>query len=166
MTFPEPEIRNMDALYLIGKHCSMSLRNNQTKTLWQSFMPLRHQIKNTVGQEVISMQIYPASFDFTFSDEGIAFEKWAARRVTTLDHIPDGMEGYRMEGGLYAVFNYKGLSTDPSIFRFIFGAWLPASEYVVDHRPHFEVLGEKYKNQDPDSEEEIWIPVRRKNVAG
>jgi len=32
----------------------------------------------------------------------------------------------------------------------------------LDDRPHFEVLGDKYKNADPDSEEEIWIPIRTK----
>jgi len=32
----------------------------------------------------------------------------------------------------------------------------------LDNRPHFEVLGEKYKNGDPESEEEIWIPVKEK----
>lgn len=32
--------------------------------------------------------------------------------------------------------------------------------YEIDFRPHFEILGEKYKNNDPGSEEEVWIPVR------
>lgn len=40
--------------------------------------------------------------------------------------------------------------------------WLPASDYNLDNRPHFEVLGEKYKNNDPTSEEEIWIPIKLK----
>jgi AraC family transcriptional regulator len=35
---------------------------------------------------------------------------------------------------------------------------LPGSEYFLDNRPHFEVLGDKYKNNDPTSEEEIWKP--------
>jgi AraC family transcriptional regulator len=39
---------------------------------------------------------------------------------------------------------------------------LPASEYVVDNRPHFEILGAQYKNNEPDSEEEIWIPIQLK----
>ena len=34
--------------------------------------------------------------------------------------------------------------------------------YTLDDRPHFEILGEKYKNQDPDSEEELWIPIKPK----
>ncbi len=39
---------------------------------------------------------------------------------------------------------------------------LPNSEYELENRPHFEVLGEKYKNNDPNSEEEIWIPIKKK----
>ncbi|MFZ1515671.1 MAG: GyrI-like domain-containing protein, partial [Saprospiraceae bacterium] len=65
-------------------------------------------------------------------------------------------------GGLYAVFYYKGLSTDTAIFEYIFNTWLPNSEYGLDDRPHFEILGERYKNNDADSEEEIWIPIKNK----
>ena len=72
------------------------------------------------------------------------------------------METYSLAGGLYAVFDYKGSSTDPSIFQHIFGTWLPNSEYMLDDRPHFEVLGDKFKNNDPNSEEEIWIPIKTK----
>ena len=64
---------------------------------------------------------------------------------------------------MYAVFEYKGLNTDTKIFEFIFGIWLPSSKYNMDNRPHFEILGEKYKNNDPNSEEEIWIPIKLKN---
>jgi AraC family transcriptional regulator len=67
-----------------------------------------------------------------------------------------------MNPGLYAVFNYKGSNMDHSIFEYIFRSWLPDSEYYLDNRPHFEVLGDKYKNNDPSSEEEIWIPIKPK----
>ena len=72
------------------------------------------------------------------------------------------METFIMTGGLSAVFDYKGLNTDNAIFRYIFETWIPNSDYVLDNRPHFEVLGDKYRNNDPTSEEEIWIPVRLK----
>ena len=65
-----------------------------------------------------------------------------------------------MPGGLYAVFFYKGSSSDTKIFQYIFTNWLPDSGYTLDNRPHFEILGENYKNGDPGSEEEIWIPVK------
>jgi AraC family transcriptional regulator len=64
--------------------------------------------------------------------------------------------------GLYAIFDYKGLSSDPTIFQYIFQTWLPRADYQLDFRPHLEVLGEKYQNNDPTSEEEIWIPIRPK----
>jgi AraC family transcriptional regulator len=58
---------------------------------------------------------------------------------------------------------HKGAASDgPKTFQYIFGTWLPDSEYLIDNRPHFEILGEKYKNEDPTSEEEIWIPIKPK----
>ena len=79
------------------------------------------------------------------------------------ENIPAGMNPFLLKGGLYAVFVHRGpASSGEKTFRYIFGIWLPASEYVIDDRPHFEILGEKYKHDDPDSEEEIWIPVKHK----
>ncbi|MBL7922291.1 MAG: GyrI-like domain-containing protein [Bacteroidia bacterium] len=72
------------------------------------------------------------------------------------------METFLLAGGLYALFDYKGSSGDPSIFQYIFGTWFPSSEYFLDDRPHFELLGDKYKNNDPTSEEEIWVPIKPK----
>jgi AraC family transcriptional regulator len=46
-----------------------------------------------------------------------------------------------------------------AFFQHIFSEWLPNSDYRLADRAHFEVLGEKYKNNDPSSEEEIWIPI-------
>jgi AraC family transcriptional regulator len=57
-------------------------------------------------------------------------------------------------------FYYKGSSTDTRIFQHIFETWLPQSGYELDNRPHFEVLGEKYRNNDPESEEDIYIPIK------
>jgi AraC family transcriptional regulator len=109
------------------------------------------------------MVIYtPTHFtDFKPANE---FERWAAVEVSDFDNVPSGMETFVLPGGLYAVFDYKGLNTDKAIFQYIFGTWLPNSEYILDHRPHFEVLGDKYKNNDPASEEEIWIPIRPRSV--
>jgi AraC family transcriptional regulator len=74
------------------------------------------------------------------------------------------MEKLELPGGLYAVFSYRGKASDASdTFKYIYYEWLPTSEYFLDDRPHFEILGEKYKNEHPDSEEEIWIPVKSKD---
>ena len=91
------------------------------------------------------------------------FDKWAAVEVAAFDTVPENMETYTMAGGLYAVFIHKGASdTGANTFQYIFGTWLPASNYVLDNRAHVEVLGDMYKNDDPTSEEEVWIPVKPK----
>jgi AraC family transcriptional regulator len=155
------EIVTLSEKKLIGKHLTMSLSQNKTGQLWGSFMPRRKEIHNTVGKDLYSMQIYGAAHFQNFSPD-TQFEKWAAVEVSSFDSIPPEMESYTLSGGLYAVFIHKGSSTDTRTFQYIFGTWLPASEFALDNRPHFELLGEKYRNNDPDSEEEIWIPVRKK----
>jgi AraC family transcriptional regulator len=158
----EPRIETLTEKKLIGKKLTMSWANPTIAELWQSFMPRRREIKNNVTNDLISMVIYQSSHfvDFKITNE---FEKWAAVEVSDFNHVPSGLETFTLGGGLYAVFHYKGSSDDGSIFQYIFGAWLPNSNYVLDNRPHLEILGEKYENNDPNSEEEIWIPIKKKD---
>jgi AraC family transcriptional regulator len=157
----QPRIEQLTEKKLIGKSIRMSLADNKTGELWKDFMPRRKEITKKVTTDVISLQVYDPSYFKTF-DAGKLFEKWALLEVSGFDHIPDGMKTFVLPEGLYAVFIHKGLSTDNSIFQYIFTTWLPNSDYHLDDRPHFEVLGDKYKNNDPNSEEEIWVPVRLK----
>jgi AraC family transcriptional regulator len=159
----EPRIINQYEKKLIGKHLSMSFAEDRTIELWKSFMPRRKEIRNSLTSDLISMQVYYNSLYFRNFDQNAIFEKWAAVEVSDFNTIPAEMEPFTLPGGLYAVFLHKGdASTGPITFRFIFETWLPRSGYNLDIRPHFEILGEKYKNDSPDSEEEIWIPIKSK----
>jgi AraC family transcriptional regulator len=157
----EPRIEILKEKKLIGKHIVMSLAANKTGELWKSFMPRRKEVINNLTSEFISMAIYKPSHFTDFKPTNV-FEKWAVIEVSNFDSVPDDMETFVLEGGLYAVFDYKGSSNDIGIFQYIFGTWLPNSGFLLDDRPHFEVLGDKYKNADPNSEEEIWIPIKKK----
>lgn len=159
----EPRIELAPERKLVGLHLTMSLANNKTGLLWKEFMPRRNEITNKITNDLISLQIYPSTHfkNFQLTNE---FEKWAAVEVKTFDNVPDGMETFVVTKGLYAIFLYQGLSNDPGIFQYIYETWIPNSPYRLDDRPHFEVLGEKYKNNDPASEEEIWIPIIEKGA--
>ncbi len=160
----EPRIELLTEKKLVGKHVSMALSDNKTAELWRNFMERRNEIKNNLTNELISMQVYDQTTDFSIFNQNTHFEKWAAVEVKDFNIVPVEMETFTLMGGLYAVFVHKGAAgKGPETFRYIFGTWLPASEYSLDNRPHFEILGEKYKNEDPDSEEEVWIPVKPKN---
>lgn len=156
----KPRIVTLQDKKLVGRRLKMSLATDQTFDLWRMFMPEREKIGNKISSDLISMRVYDTALQI--GDLNQEFDKWAAVEVSEFDVVPKGMERFVLSGGCYAVFEYKGLSTDPGIFVSIFTEWLPNSNYVLDKRPYFEVLGAKYKNNDPVSEEEIWIPVKQK----
>jgi AraC family transcriptional regulator len=158
-----PEITVFPETKLIGKSKKMNLANNKTFELWNSFMINRKEIKNNVSSHLFSIQFYDHSIDFNDFNEHTLFVKWAAIEVSHFDIVPNDMETCIIPKGLYAVFTYKGShDTFAETFNYIFKTWLPNSDYQLDQRPHFELLGEKYKNNDPNSEEQIWVPIRLK----
>lgn len=153
----QPRITELQPKSLAGKHVRMSLANNKTGLLWQSFMQQRKQLA-AMNDLLYSLQLYKTDY-FTAFDPANEFTKWALAEVNDTNNLPEGFEPFYLPGGLYAVFNHTGSGTE--IFQQIFTQWLPQSGYVLDDRPHFEVLGEKYRNNSDDSEEEIWIPVNK-----
>ncbi|HYC83425.1 MAG TPA: GyrI-like domain-containing protein [Candidatus Paceibacterota bacterium] len=155
----EPIFETMAAKKLIGKKLTMSFADYEIAGLWRDFMPRRREVANAINNDLISAAVYQADH-FKGHNPAKMFDKWAGVEVSTYDHIPEGMEALTLPGGLYAVFEYRGLNTDDAIYRYIYGEWLSGSGYALDNRPHFEVLGEKYENNDPNSEEEIWVPIK------
>ncbi|WP_163409723.1 GyrI-like domain-containing protein [Flavobacterium ajazii] len=158
----EARIENLVEKKLIGKHITMSFTENRTFQLWSSFMPKRKEIQKTIDSNLYSLEVFPVGH-FNDFDPQNTFEKWAAVEVSDFSETPSGMEPLIIPNGLYAVFIHKGPATEAEkSYRFIFTEWLPNSEYNVDDRPHFAVMTENYKKDDPDSEEEIWIPIKNK----
>ena len=170
--YSPPRIEERAPGRYIGMYMEMSLMEDQTGQLWRLFMPRRHEIQYRSNTDVVSLQLYPKGY-FSDFDPSRAFVKWALAEVgygnVSAEKgekeergglVPEGMEVFEMQGGLYAVFAHRG--SDPAIFDHIYGEWLVASDFELDDRPHFEVLDVQYRHSDPDAEEEIWIPVRVK----
>jgi AraC family transcriptional regulator len=155
-----PTIQTLPQKKLVGKSMRMSLLQNTTPQLWKSFMQERKNIQNAVGTDLYSLQVYDDFYFQNFSPQ-TEFTKYALAEVSNFDMIPEHMEAFTLESGLYAVFIYQGLPQDfQEAFQYIFYTWLPNSEYTIDHRPHFEVLGATYNPTHKESEEEVWIPIK------
>lgn len=159
MQKPQPLIKTIREQQLVGISLEMSFADNKTAELWQRFIPRIKEINLRSNENKVSMQLYDTDH-FQQFNPAKKFTKWAAVEVEQVKELPKGMQSTLIPGGLYAIFHYKGSSTDPGIFQYIFSQWLPSSGYELDHRPHFEILGDKYKNNDPNSEEDIYIPIR------
>ena len=155
----EPRLKELTNLSLMGVHQTMSLAENRTASLWQSFMPRLKELTSRVGTDLFSLQQYPIDYFQSF-DPARSFEKWAAVAVSSVDQIPAEMDTLILKG-TYAVFDFQGTPAEfGNAIQYILSIWLPQSKYQLDDRPHFEWLGDRYKHNDPKSEEEIWIPIR------
>ena len=132
--------------------------------LWKSFAPRKKEIKNSISSDLYSVDIYNNTKFFTNFNPSEEFEKWAAIEVENFGHVPDGMEKLIIPEGEYAVFHYKGKPSEAQLtFQYIYRVWLPQSAYEMDDRPYFAFMGDKYQGEDPESEEEFWVPVREKS---
>ncbi len=152
-------IKSSPLFQIICMKRQISFAENTTNLLWQSFMPRRSEINNKINSDLFSISIYPEDF-FSAFDAHKKFEKYAGIPVKYTESVPEGMQLISIEVGLYATFMYKGLAENyPNVFQNILQNWLPEHGYQIDNRPFFEILGEKYKRDAEDSEEEIWIPV-------
>lgn len=157
-----PKFEILPEKKLAGKRIRMSFAEDKTAELWRQFMPRRKEIKNNIGTELYSVEVYDPLFFKNF-DPVKEFEKWAAVEVVDFDEVPEEMKTLTVTSGLYAVYLYKGRASEVAeTYRYIFSEWLPNSAYILDDRPHFAKMGEKYKNDDSDSEEQLWIPVKAK----
>ena len=151
-------------MHVIGIGKVMSMANDATPLLWQSLMPRREEISGRVSTSYVSMRVHlergiPVQRMFSPDTE---FEKWAAVEVADGNPVPDGMRAHTLAGGLYAIFEHKGSSSKfPDTMRYIFGAWLPSSEYELDDREQFEIVPENWRPNDEDASEEIFIPIRK-----
>jgi len=149
---------------LTGHGRKMTFAQNTTRELWQEFMPALKSSGNKTPRELFSADMFPEGMTFTSFDPDTEFEKWAAVRKKDLDRVPGGMKDLVIPSGRYAVFTYRGKPGDVQAFmQYIFGRWLPGSGYETDDRPHLAVMGDKYLGDHPDSEEQLWIPVKDAN---
>src|SRR5689334_1706428 len=129
----QPRIETTGEKKLVGIRVKMSLSNNKTKELWQSFMPRRKEVTNNIGSELFSIEVYDSTYfiNFNYNTE---FDKWAAVEVSDIEFIPIQMEMITIPSGLYAVFIHRGpASSGSKTFQYIFQTWLPNSEYFIDN---------------------------------
>ncbi|MBW2960304.1 GyrI-like domain-containing protein [Mesonia aestuariivivens] len=158
----QPKIITTRPMTLVGLKTEMNFSKNKTVELWQTFMSKKHLV-NAKNSGLFSVEVYPDVSFFEVFNPTKSFEKWAAVEIEVNQNFPKEMKLLEIAAGLYAKFNYRGKPSDvPTFYSEIFSEWFPNSEYKLASCPHFAIMGEKYKGEHRDSEEEIFIPIERK----
>jgi AraC family transcriptional regulator len=160
----EPRIVKRDAIKLIGLMYYGDNKNWEIPKVWQKFMPMMGQIPNSLPvQEGYGLCFYTEKF----SKDGL-FYYLAGRSVSSLEEIPMALVGKTLPASEYAVFTHRGpiagkSNTIKDTYAYAYGTWLPKSTYVNPHAFDFEYYDERYKgNNDPESEIDIYIPIRKR----
>ena len=154
----EPEIITRPAMKLIGIASQYDNADLSLPRLWSGFRPYRDLIKNRTCNE--SFGIYES-----YEEEGddIKFVYICCAAVENFDFVPEGMITRELPEQLYAKFIHKGDITNlDKTLKYIWGSWLPKSDFEYEEKPDFELYPQDYNVMDPKSQMALHIPVKPK----
>ena len=128
--------------------------------LWFDFQHKVNQVRNRIGTDAFG--IYEEYFE---TEESIGFSYICSVEVSDFDSVPEGMISRIISEQMYAVFRHNGsLSFLPETLKYIWGSWLPKSNYKYDEKPDFELYSPGIQPEDPDHLLFLHIPVSRKSI--
>lgn len=126
--------------------------------LWDKFSQRENEILNLNGSYAIGVCM-PKHDDLPVK-EGDTFVYIAGRPVSSLEEVPEGMVAVRIPPRKYAKFTHKGQLTNlPHTVNYIWGTWLPKSEYKHAHIPDFELYDERFDVNTLSGEIDIFVPI-------
>ena len=154
----EPVITTIDKVAVVGMEYHGQNKNKEITAMWGVFNEKCMVIPHLTGKR----SAYGVCFsDADYGTTGM-FRYVAGLPVTAVDAVPEGMVSCTVPAGRYAVFTHCGtLATLDRTFDYIYGTWLPSSEYRLDAtRPDFEYYDERFTTgDDPASKFDIYIPI-------
>ena len=124
--------------------------------LWGRFKTRIDEIKNKKGEHRIGIvDCYPTDSEDE-SDENLIY--FACIEVDSFEKIPDGMRALMVPKSKFASFTHKGSPNDiDKTLKYIYGSWLPKSEYKRANGPDLEILEKEFPM---NNKFEYWLPIK------
>jgi AraC family transcriptional regulator len=155
----EPEIVTRSEMNVIGTAHQYQEEDMDLEMWWSAFQHSVYQITNRIGTDAFG--IYE---EYHESESSVGFSYICAVEVSDFDNVPEGMISRVIPEQMYAVFRHRGsLSFLPETLKYIWGSWLPKSNYEYVEKPDFELYAPGTQPEDPDHILFLYIPVTRKS---
>jgi AraC family transcriptional regulator len=141
------------AFTVVGLKYRGKNENNEIPQLWRVLGPRTGEIEN-LADDTAAYGI-SANMD----KESGEFDYIAGFEVSSTEGLPEGMVAFEVPGDRYAVF----ATTLPKIgetFHNAYETWLPQAGHQLTGGPEFELYDEQFDPQDPDSEFDLYIPIK------
>jgi len=155
----EPEIVTRPEVKVVGVAQQYKEEDLDIETLWSAFRPNVSQIENRVGCNAFG--IYE---EYQESKNHVGFSYICSIEVSDFDNVPKGMISRVLPEHLYAVFRHKGaISSLPETLKYIWGSWLPKSNYDYIEKPDFELYAPENQKENSEKILLLHIPIVRKS---
>lgn len=156
------KIEEKGELKIVGLLERINMPNNTIPQLWDKFMKRMSEIKNIKGNGS-----YGIAENMSESSDGVSFDEIVGVEVSSFEDIPEGMVAKVIKPQKYAVFTHKGelFGADGSSklhksYDYVYSKLIPASGYETDCEFNFEYYDERFILGSPESEMDIYIPVK------
>ena len=160
----EPTFKTKQAFKVVGVERYTENGIPDIREAWDEVGKRFMEIKN-LQTPPVAYGIEDYSRDFDMNAGG--FPKYyylSGFEVNDTADIPAGMKVKEVPEANYAVFNYQGpMGNLHDFFGYIYGQWMPASEYKMDNRLSLDF--ERYPEKMTDMQNanlEIWVPIVKK----
>ncbi len=151
----EPEIIEHPAMKIVGIATQYDDGDLSLPKLWSAFRPYRDSIPNRAGKDFFG--IYES---YEESEDETRFVYICSAQVSNFDDVPEGMITRELEAQTYARFTHTGpIANLENTLRYIWGSWLPKSNYEYADKPDFELLPAGFNDADPENVIYLNIPV-------
>ncbi|MEM1436410.1 MAG: AraC family transcriptional regulator [Pseudomonadota bacterium] len=151
-----PDFRRRDGFTVVGMALKVdAVTKTQIPALWQRFGPTMHSIPGWDGKE---------SFGACYGmDQNTGVFTYLAGVATEATVERDDFEVCVIPSADYAVFTHEGsLGHIQDTVGYIFGEWLPGSDYELAGSPDFELYDSRFDPVADKGELEYWIPIQPK----
>lgn len=163
----EPVIRKMGEMNIVGCGAPfISILSSEANShqvipgLWDTFIKRMNEIPNTVNGPSYGVCEPVPKNERTHPEECYYI---AGVQVSSLEDMPEGMVSRNVPEATYAVFTHVGkLDTLGQTMGYIYGSWIPNSDYELAAGPDLEVYDHRFNPMSDTSELDICIPVRAK----
>ena len=154
----EPEIVTRSEAKVVGIARQYQEEDLNMETLWSAFRPNVSQITNRVGDDAFG--IYE---EYHERENGVGFSYICSGEGADFNDVPEGMITRIIPAHLYAAFRHEGpISSLPETLKYIWGSWLPKSDFEYVEKPDFELYAPASQPENPDKTLFLCIPIRTK----
>jgi AraC family transcriptional regulator len=147
----QPTFVTKPAFIVVGLRIITKPKSPEIPKLWEKFVPRMGELQS-VSEPYVSYGVMASAGD--------TLDYMAGNPVGEVAELPEGMSRWDIAGNTYAVFETM-MQHLPETFDYIFGSWLPASDYQQGSGPLLERYGETFSPDNPVVS--IYIPVAKKN---